>query len=616
MPDLVKSGSPEWWAAQLEASKHKVSELLPRWRRNRQRYRDDMYVEAGETRVNFEFEKTEGKRSQLFFRTPRVRLTGRDPESIPTAGLFADVLNDVILPDTGIDVCFREMMFDLLCTGGIAAFKTGYSSFVAGEVRLADRTVPNVVGGRYFCNRIPPDDLILPFNFDGADYNEALFLGWTRRVDREQLPSLGLPVPTSTAPTTRRSPRGLDLTRERLLYENERSQDPNVDLVDVHEIFYYRNRVELTTPDGPDRIRRIVMVDGVKGVPLMEDLRDQEFDGGRLVGGYRWLPLHVWSLRYSGGAYPPSDCRITEKYSDEVSRGRSQMLKHRNRSFPVTLISKEHVEDEKEFQQILDSDYGGSVAISGEPEKAAQTLDRGPFPRENFDFYSIAQSDVNRAWAIQDPVRQVSPQGSPSLSATQSASITRAIETRLMNERSFVLLNFVRAVQDIAALVQIYATETQYVPVVGPGGAQDLAEWTRDNIRGNFNFEIIERSGDPPDPKHDQEMALQRYNLLANSPWVDHRELIRDVIETLGGDPDRLVVKDNEQPRIVPALQISGPDLDPGMPQYPAVKKILDGLSQPGTLPAAIKSKPAEVVDRRALDLRSERGDGRLGGAG
>lgn len=68
-------GSASWWTSQLDWATEVRRELLPQWRQHTNAYRDKVIPRLPEgIRVNVEFEKTEQKKHQLFYRVPALKL--------------------------------------------------------------------------------------------------------------------------------------------------------------------------------------------------------------------------------------------------------------------------------------------------------------------------------------------------------------------------------------------------------------------------------------------------------------------------------------------------------------------------------------------------------------
>jgi len=235
-------------------------------------------------------------------------------------------------------------------------------------------------------------------------------------------------------------------------------------------------------------------------------------------------------------------------------------------------------------------------------------------------------NDVDRQWSLganQSGVRQTA-----GTTATEVAAMERATTTRLSGEQADVTKFWLSLVGTVGQLLQLYADRQSDVEVVGEEGAAALEVWDRQTIRGEFLYSIVPDSADRPDAARDRDLALNAYNLLANSPYVNGKALARDTIEAFGGDPERLLQDPPPPPKEGPRVNFSakGEDLNPSMPQYVNVTRILAaaGLEQPQPEPSPPQQPglpfdgeigPASVVDRERLRMaEADEGDRRAGG--
>ena len=182
-------------------------------------------------------------------------------------------------------------------------------------------------------------------------------------------------------------------------------------------------------------------------------------------------------------------------------------------------------------------------------------------------------------------------------------------------------------IEDIGALIQLYADRQDYVEIVGEDGTKSIEAWDRTTFPGEYLFDIIPNSADVPDAQADRDLALNRYNLLANDPYTNREQLVRDTYEAFDADPERLVRVPEpappEKPRVT--LSIRGDDLNPAAPQYQYVVNLLTALGVPAALEPGGPPEgqptddegtgPANVVDRERLRMaQADNADQRAGG--
>src|SRR3990167_790401 len=209
-------GSFEWWKSQSEWAAEVRKDLLPGWRTRANAYRDALKPPRPDgIRVNIEYEKTEQKRHQLFYRQPLIKLrahprTARDVEAVDlkrVIAIFKEALSFHVGPEgANLKPTMDELIFDVLCPAGIAFAKVGYERHEDGKVQIPTGAMindpafaqppgsilglaqapqipevmpaPNVVAESYYCTRISPAQGLIPPLFRGSDYSgKAQWLG-------------------------------------------------------------------------------------------------------------------------------------------------------------------------------------------------------------------------------------------------------------------------------------------------------------------------------------------------------------------------------------------------------------------------------------------------------
>lgn len=659
-------GSREWWKGQIDWSTDTKNAMLEGWRKNANAYRDKLTSPTPDgIRVNLEFEKTEQKKHQLFYRlpdfklkpSPRTAREGVTPES-PEADLkrvpaiFREALRFHIGPEgSNLKPTMDELIFDVLCPSGIAALKSGYERHTDGQIQVPTGAMiddpnfkqppgavlglapvpkipevvpaPNVVAEEYYDSRISPAELLIPMDFRGSDYSgKAPFLGYWFPIMPEAAKAKGWAVPADS----KGGSDVIDDSKNRIIELDQKGNRKGQ--LRACEIFYYAKQVDPTVAH-PKRIRRIVFIDGVPDPVVHEDCKDQKWDErGRLIGGIDTLPIRVLTLRYvSDFPYPPSDCAVTRGISDAMAEFRTGQLRHRRKAVPRVALDVSRIADEKIKQKVIKGEHYDDIPIDGNPQNVAAQISQPTYPNDNWRTNDTLMDDANRAWALGANQSGVTEGGTTT--ATEIASINQATANRLGGEREKVVGEFfIGLVRHKAQLLQLYADQEDYVEIVGPQGAKTIEAWNKDTIAGKYIFEAIPDSSMPPDAQADRDLALNRYNLLANDPFANRQQLYRDTVEAYGGDPDRLTkVPDQEGPKQPEArvnLSLKGEDLDPAAPQYANVVNLMQVLGVPAELspatPGAAEPEdeatgPADVVDRERLRMaESDETDARAGG--
>jgi hypothetical protein len=117
-------GSLTFWRTEIAAARDDLKRELPDWRENLKRYMGGYHRAYGfelkeTTQVNIDYEKTEQKKAQLFYKVPEVVLTPRNPESAAAVPVFNAVINQKLGPDeTDILSAVDECLSDAICPAG------------------------------------------------------------------------------------------------------------------------------------------------------------------------------------------------------------------------------------------------------------------------------------------------------------------------------------------------------------------------------------------------------------------------------------------------------------------------------------------------------------------
>ncbi len=670
------SGSFEWWDTQLKWAAETRHEFIPEWRANVAAYRDKVQAPTKDAvRVNIDYEKTEQKRHQLFYRLPEVRLkphprTVRESQTVDPATkqprdlkkavrIWREALQQKIgKHGANLKATLDQEIIDVLVPAGIAACRVGYERTEDGKIPIQTGThevpmegrqalglqtttqpvmgeAPNVIHERYDAPRISPGDLLIPPDFMGRDYaREADWLGREGDIERHVAIRLGWPIPEDL--------KGSEVDDQtRRLVPLDRPGQRKTQL-HYKEVFYYAARI-LSTVKHPEKIHHLVFVDGMETPAVSEEYKDQRFDArGRFISGLRTLPIKVLALHYvSDYPFPPSDCSISRRQSDELSQFRSQGVIHRKKSVPMRWINIDHLAggmvDEGVMELIKRGEYDDTVPTHGDGSRLMGEIARATYPRENMEIAATMMGDVNRQWALGANASGERERGRTT--ATEISTIAQATQDRASAEQGMVVDHFLDIVEGISNLMQLYADRDDVVELVGEAGAAALEVWNRDTVPGELLFSIMPNSAAKPDAAAERDLALNEYNLLLNNPFANQEQLYRDVVEVFGHDPDRLTKQPEppqpEKPRI--SLSVKAEDLWTAKVHYPNLHAMLtaaglEGLQPPeepqpgepptnGNQPQPVAGQPPEpigpapVVDRERLRMATaDEGPQRTGG--
>lgn len=608
MADLPKDGpgSYGFWQAEAARSKAWWESLSKKrgWDENTQAYLGktlDATPRADTIVVPKDYAKVEGKKSLLFFQVPEVTLTAKQPGVEAAVPLFQAVLNQKLGPDeVNAGALMDEVLFDVLCVSGLGASKIGYSVEQDGTVEVMQPAMdplgqpivdpltgqpaqmpvamPNIVRERYFWERIPIKALLVPVDFHGSDFDKAPWLGFRFETDRQVAEkTYGL------KPDTLKATEGDGDLRVKSDISHEPSGDTKVC---GYEIWYQTSRYHPDVPNG-DLYSQLVWFDGMEAPAVARPSPYQRVENGRLVGGMKGNPIHILTLRYvSDQAVPPSDVSMSRGLVDELSAGRTDMVRQRKRTRPINAYVPSR----------LTKDAAEKIASTGEMQElvAVETLDqasppivpiqKASFPRENFSFNDYITQDINEVWAMGE--NQQGLQSKSKQTATEASIQQSATQTRMKREQVQVARWFVAGTQKLGALIQLFADEPDYVEVVGPDGARALQTWDKTLIQGRFAYSAKPDSTLQMDAAFDKKQALDEYQFFRRDPLINAQYLILRTARRIGADPAQFYAAPQPtppEPQALPSLK--GEDLNPLNPQYQNVYVVLSALGIKGLVP-------------------------------
>lgn len=594
------------WKGRLQASQDVVDRHKISWDVNQDRYlaKKPMGTHESEIIVPIDYANVEQKKAALFFQNPKVLITPLLPGLAKSAPVFEAVVN-YNLGRKGVDAksAVDEVLSDALCPSGIFAVKIGYEATVSGTKKIPNgmgpdpnwqppihhvlgatlglmaapqapivpifSEVPNIIAEKYIFERISPAKLLLPVEFTGSNYDKASWLAFEFVMDFE------------TAKRSLQLPDDFKSTSSNDMHLVGKKDDNNtgkVAKVKGWEI-YYKTSVFDVSQAHPDHQMLLVLIDGlptpVKHRPSPYQI--QNSDG--TISGMKGFPIHVGALRYvSDSAYPPSDCQMSRYQSDEISKGRTQMMYQRMRSTPMRIVDLAGIGGKDALSKLEKNLWQGIFPVTQLDPMPIREVPLASMPQVNFEFDKIARHDLSETWAMGS--NQMGTTNPTDRTATELTLAQNNGSTRLGKERTKFLDWYVRGAEKLAALIQMFADEQSYINIVGSDGAKTLMQWDKTTIQGTYAFDIKANSSAPTDAATERSQLLQFYNLLGNSPGINRQELDAELIRAFDLEPDKLLKPPAppppppvEKPRI--SFSFDDKAIDPSSAAFPIVMEIL-----------------------------------------
>lgn len=596
-------GSLSFWRDEIGASKELIAKERDRnWNRNLQSYRgqtlltqpiDDTVV------VPRDFSYVEQKAAQLFFQTPEIHLTARQGALQEAVPVFQAILN-YYLSEDGVNALatMNEVAFDALCPAGIMVSKIGYESFSQGSANIplqaglpptaptppaapgmetsgvgtaspsvpgeilglsgstppsappappspATVDVPNIVYERFFWERISPAAVLIPKAFSGSVYDKAQWLGWRNREPWNVLVrKFNLPAHIEK-PSKGRWRSGASSDDALKLKSTSDDDTPSPDDVEYVEV-YYRAAYFDPNEAHPEKFRQLVLIDGLDIPVVHRDAPYQRTGPDGKLTGMLGNAIHIGALRYvSDTSLPPSECTIARTLNEELNKGRTQMLRQRDRAMAQMLINLSAIGGEQGLEKFKQNVQQGRIPLKTiDPNNPAVAIVTPPaYPRENFSFNDILDSDLGRVWSMS--ANQTGQESEGDITATEAAKIDQWATTRLDKERRNLLAYFIAGVRKLGSLIQTFAPDGQLVEVIGSDQVPKLTPWNRQLIQGQFAYKINPDSSIRIDQVQAQQRALKLYEQLGRDPNVNRNELLVNVCRAWNLDPQKII---NQQP--------------------------------------------------------------------
>lgn len=572
------------WENRIKASETVVEDLRTEWRKNVRTYMGKVLPTMPRdhtVNVPYDYGMVELKKSQLVFQVPEVHLKAKNPQSAAAVPTFQAVVNHELgAENADAPTLIDEVATDVLMCA-IAASKIGYSADIRtrrvpvmqpappgpdGQVPLDPKTgapvqvqaqqpvqAPDglmqfdpatgqpamepafaderyVAHEEYFWRRFPIEHLLLPVDFEESNFDRAAWVGMKFIMDFTQAQK-AFDLPNDFASTIQ-TPRETLSSDERPARDG---QGANLKQVEGYEIWY---QAPVFAPDEnplPKQIKELVLIKG-HTKPVRHRNSPYQWIGqdGKLKG-MEGFPIHPLTIRFlPGSAYPVSDVSMGRPLSEELSVGRTQMIQFRDRAMPMIWFDRTRLDVDTKAK--LDrGEIMGKVGLDGNGNEIVGIVAMPTFPRADYDFNEIITKDLERTWAIRNPI--VEPEGR---TATEVRDASAVSDVRLDKERTKFLRWFTSGAAKFASLLQQFKDDAGYIEVTGQDGAQTMKAWNRDNIQGEFVFTAKPDSALRLDADVERRQIVNLYNLVGRDPNARRDELLKVVFQRHNLDPTKM----------------------------------------------------------------------------
>lgn len=282
--------------------------------------------------------------------------------------------------------------------------------------------------------------------------------------------------------------------------------------------------------------------------------------------------------------YPIGDLEAIETLQQELNKTRSEMMNHRKKYARKYLIrasgfgedGRAALQSERDNQivPVIDEDRPFNDLIAPLPIT--------PIDPQLYQWSDRIEGDIDRVTGVSEYARGQLPE--IRRTATEASIIQDAANARAADKLAIVEKAIAECGRRLVQLAQKFVTGEQVVRVVGSMGQQIWVPFRREDVEGEFDFEVEAGSTQPINDSFRRQQALQLLNtmapLVANGV-VNGQELVRYTLQFGFGikNPERFLLQQPAMP--------GAPGMPPGGPVPPGA---------PGQQPAPAPTSPSDVT--------------------
>lgn len=557
----------ESFQKRIAASKNYRKKLLQNWTVNIDYRRGKPFAsqtDEDSISVNLDWSFTKAKITALFSQVPQVRVN-HPPESTfagPWLGAFERRVNDTIVT-AGVEAAFEEVLPDCINAAGISAAIVSYEAVtedrevpaidisslppelvqealtlgtIGGEPIPTD-SVPVTIDHRYTIRRISPSDLLVPTEYQASDFDNG---GWIGRSGRTTWPNAMRWFRLSPEDKQRALTDNNNIT-DQLTHDYDRDIYVTDDEVGFDEVFYRESEYS-ETPVAFDRIHHLVFLHGLDKPVIDEVWKGQDIDEetGSIIGALQF-PIRVLTLTYiTDEPIPPSDSAVARPQVNEINKGRSQIVRQRERSIPVRWFDVNRI-DPAIQHTLMRGVWQAAIPVQGQGDRVIGEVARANRPGEDYAFDATAKQDLQEVWSV-GPNQIGAGTG---IETQGEASIVQASFTsKIGRERARVGAFFVGIARVLGGLMCLYEDPSSF----GDGFHPRFSRLLRYSILADSTVLI------------DANQRLQRLNNFVNmygkSGWIQLEPVLKEVATLVGLDPNVVVKPPEPAPPEQPNMSI------------------------------------------------------------
>lgn len=320
----------------------------------------------------------------------------------------------------------------------------------------------------------------------------------------------------------------------------------------VHGVELYVKASVYTDEVHPQAINQLVLIEGLTERPVVwRPSPDQEFEtqGPRigqlthdsLIG----FPIRVLTIRdLADSCFPKSDAAFTNSQIKQIGTYRRQGVKLRDAAIGKFLFDGGAF-DEEDIALLTNGEVGDFIeVIEGKLALGMEKiLGRTPQIMGSPDDY---RNEELLKRDVDETLGIGSNQsGSPEntvRTATETATVQAAVSARNDKELGRVIDFYLDGARMIDSLLMRYADQTEYVQIAGDAGAVRIMTWNNKIISGRYIYDIAPDSQLRVDTARSFDKLLKFYTIAAQDPLCNRAYLLKKLARMNELDPAKVVV--------------------------------------------------------------------------
>ena len=244
--------------------------------------------------------------------------------------------------------------------------------------------------------------------------------------------------------------------------------------------------------------------------------------------------------------YTIGEIEAIEPLQNELNHTRSAMVLARKLDIPKYMIRKEAM-DSDAIDALTSSDTNALVPIRDDTPFSEVIM---PIPRNsaNAQFYQnhseVITNDIDRVTGVNEYMRGASPE--IRRTATEAGMIQDAANARSADKLARIEIFISEVASRVIQLAQVFLTTEQVARITTEQGAQVWIPYSREDVEGEFDFDVEAGSTQPHNETQNRQQALQLMNTMGPlvGAIIDPKALATHVLRVGFGikNPERFMM--------------------------------------------------------------------------